>query len=174
MKPIDNTWRVFNHPALPLFFSTDGSLPTIDYVEVQISNVPIPPSLTWVVNLPDLSNSFPVSNPSQLALLFYLNDNPLPCFLTVFPEWNAISDISPSPMLFSLLEWYIIPLLNFNSSLYFLLLIQTIVFYLQLSFFSCFFPLNPWCKLSIGVLHCVPNLPLRKRSNGFPLNKTPM
>lgn len=64
----------------------------------KYQNVPIPPlSLTWVVNLPDLSNSFPVSNPSQLALLFDLNDNqpPLPCFLTVFPEWNAISDISP-------------------------------------------------------------------------------
>lgn len=64
MKPLDNTWRVFNQPALPLFFSTDGSLATIDYIEVQISNVPIPPSLTWVVNLLfDFSKSSPVSNP---------------------------------------------------------------------------------------------------------------
>lgn len=37
--------------------------------------------------------------------------------------------------------------------------------------FPAFIPPNPWCKLSIGVLHCVPNLLLRKHSNGFPLNK---
>lgn len=71
----NNTWGVFNHPALPLFFSTDGSLPTIDHVEVQISNVPIPP-LSHLSSKPfDFSNYFPVSNPSQVALLFYLNDN---------------------------------------------------------------------------------------------------
>lgn len=41
-------------PALPLFFSTDGSLLTLDHVEVQISNVPIPPSLSQVVNFLNL------------------------------------------------------------------------------------------------------------------------
>lgn len=72
-------------------------------------------------------------------------------------------------MLFSLLEWYIIPLSNFNASLYFLLLIQTTVFFIfNLVSFPAFSPPNPWCKLSIGVLHCVPKPAAKKTLQWFP------
>lgn len=46
----------------------------------------------------------------------------------------------PSPHAFSLLEWYILPLSNFNSSLYFLLMIQTMFLILNLVSFPAFLP----------------------------------
>lgn len=75
-----------------------------------------------------------------------------------------------SLVLFSLLEWYIIPLSDFNSSLYFPIIIRQSSFnlYLQVHFISCFSPQNPWCKLFIGVLHCFPNSAAKKTLQWFP------
>lgn len=74
-------------------------------------------------------------------------------------------------MLFSLLQWYIIPLSNFQSLFFLFLLMQTVVFLIFYLFL--FRSLSP--KSLMQAVHWVSPLCLkRKRSSGFPLNKTPI
>lgn len=71
----------------------------------------------------------------------------------------------------SLLEWYIVPLSDFDSSLYFLSLVQTICFCFVsiLNLFSCYFPpLIPWYKLSIGAPLLCPKPAAKKTLQWFP------
>lgn len=66
------------------------------------------------------------------------------------PYWNGI------------LSQTLIPV-----SIFFLLTQTMCSLIFNLVCFPAYFSPTPWCKPSIGVLHCVSGLLLRKRSNGF-------
>lgn len=180
------TWRVFNQPALHLFFSTDGSHATIDHIEVQISNVPTS-SLSNLSSKPVLISAslFQFPTPPQLALLFFICSfmSPdwqlkalLPCFWTVFlwVECRFWYPLLYPLVLRSLPQLYIIPISNLQLTFSAVLLPKIILFTSNFFPALCPPPSNPWCKLSIGVLHCVSRLQLKKEKQNKTKQKAPM